>query len=61
MDAEKLKAWSRSGSRILFGSLLLSCAVQAQAPLLPPDQAFPFTAISSSGKFLKIIIFISIW
>lgn len=50
MDAEKLKAWSRSGSRILFGSLLLSCAVQAQAPLLPPDQAFPFTAISSSSQ-----------
>jgi len=50
MDAEKLKAWSRSDSRILFGSLLLSCAVQAQAPLLPPDQAFPFTAISSSSQ-----------
>jgi thioredoxin:protein disulfide reductase len=50
MDAEKLKAWSRSGSRILFGSLLLSCAVQAQAPLLPPDQAFPFTLVSSSPQ-----------
>jgi len=50
MDAEKLKAWSRSGSRILFGSLLLSCAVQAQAPLLSPEQAFPFTVVSSSSQ-----------
>ncbi len=50
MDAEKLKAWSRSGSRILFGSLLLSCAVQAQAPLLSPEQAFPFTVVSSSPQ-----------
>ena len=50
MDAEKLKAWSRSGSRILFGSLLLSSAVQAQAPLLSPDQAFPFTVVSSSPQ-----------
>ncbi|ATO19015.1 thiol:disulfide interchange protein [Acinetobacter sp. LoGeW2-3] len=50
MDAEKLKAWSRSGSRILFGSLLLSCTVQAEAPLLPPEQAFPFTVISTSSQ-----------
>lgn len=52
MDAEKLKDWSRSGSRILFGSLLLSGAVQvqAEAPLLSPEQAFPFTVISSSPQ-----------
>lgn len=50
MDAVKLKAWSRSFSRILFGSLLLSGAVQAEAPLLPPEQAFPFTVISTSSQ-----------
>lgn len=52
MDAEKLKDWSRSGSRILFGSLLLSGAVQvqAEAPLLSPEQAFPFTVVSSSPQ-----------
>ncbi|WP_347456655.1 protein-disulfide reductase DsbD [Acinetobacter thermotolerans] len=50
MDVSELKVCFWSGFRILFGGLLLSTAVQAEAPLLSPEQAFPFTVISTSAQ-----------
>ena len=50
MDVSKLKSWFHSGCRILFSGLLLSTIVQAEASLLSPEQAFPFTVISTSAQ-----------
>ncbi len=50
MDIAILKVWGRPLARMLCGGLLCATAVQAEAPLLSAEQAFPFTVSSTQAE-----------